>query len=37
MQKSKYKLEKELKRAERQKEWLGKNLSSTRVEKESQK
>jgi len=34
---SKHKLEKELKRAERNKDWLRKNLPNTRVEKENQK
>ena len=37
MQKSNHKLEKELKRAERHKDWLRKNLPNTRVEKENQK
>ena len=37
MQKSKHKLEKELKREERQKEWIGKNLRNTDIEKKNQK
>ena len=37
MRKSKHKLEKELKRAERHKDWLRKNLPYTRVKKENQK
>ena len=37
MRKSKNKLEKELKRAERHKDWIRKNLPNTRVEKENQK
>lgn len=37
MRKSKHKLEKELKRAERHKDWLRKNLPNTRAEKENQK
>ena len=37
MEKSKHKLEKELKRAERQKEWLRKNLPNTKMEKDNQK
>jgi hypothetical protein len=37
MQKSKHKLEKELKRAERHKEWLRKNLPNTKIERENQK
>jgi len=37
MEKSKHKLEKELKRAERHKEWLRKNLPNTKMEKENQK
>ena len=37
MQKSKHKLEKELKRAERHKEWLRKNLPNTKMERENQK
>lgn len=37
MRKSKHKLEKELKRAERHKEWPRKNLPNTRVERENQK
>jgi len=37
MEKSKHKLEKELKRAERHKEWLRKNLPNTHLEKENQK
>lgn len=35
--KSKHKLLKELKRAERHKEWLRKNLPKTKMEKENQK
>jgi len=37
MQKAKHKLEKELKRAERHKEWLRKNLPNTMIERENQK
>ena len=37
MEKSKHKLEKELKRAERHKEWLRRNLRNTRMENENQK
>ena len=37
MRKSKHKLEKELKRAERHKEWLRKNLPNTKMEKDNQK
>ena len=37
MQKSKHKLEKELKRAERHKEWLKKNLPNTAIERKNQK
>ena len=37
MQKSKHKLEKELKRAERHKGWLRKNLQNTKIEREHQK
>ena len=37
MEKSKHKLEKELKRAERHKEWLRKNLPNTKMEKDNQK
>lgn len=37
MEKSKHKLKKELKRAERHKEWLRKNLPNTKIEKETQK
>ena len=37
MEKSKHKLEKELKRAERHKEWLRKNLPKTKMEKDNQK
>ena len=37
MKKSKHKLEKELKKAERHKEWLRKNLPNTRMEKNNQK
>ena len=37
MHKSKHKLEKELKRAERHKEWLRKNLPNTKMERENQK
>jgi hypothetical protein len=37
MQQTKHKLEKELKRAERHKEWLKKNLPNTDIERESQK
>ena len=37
MQQTKHKLEKELKRAERHKEWLKKNLPNTDIERENQK
>jgi len=37
MRKSKHKLKKELKRAERHKEWLRKNLPNTDIEKKNQK
>ncbi len=37
MEKSKHKLKKELKRAERHKEWLKKNLPNTDIEKKNQK
>mgnify|MGYP004084497783 FL=1 len=37
MQKSKLKLEKELKREERHKEWISKNLRSTDIERKNQK
>ena len=37
MEKSKHKLKKELKRAERHKEWLRKNLPNTKMEKNNQK
>lgn len=37
MQKQKHKLEKELKRAERHKDWLRKNLPNTKMERENQK
>jgi len=37
MRKSKHKLKKELKRAERHKDWLRKNLLNTKMEKENQK
>ena len=37
MQKSKHKLEKELKREERHKDWLRKNLPNTDIERENQK
>ena len=37
MENSKHKLEKELKRAERHKEWLYKNLPNTKMERENQK
>ena len=37
MQKSKHKLEKELKRAERHKEWLKKSLPNTDIERKNQK
>ena len=37
MQKSKHKLERELKRAERHKEWLLKNLPNIKMERENQK
>ena len=37
MEKSKHKLKKELKRAERHKDWLRKNLPNTKMEKENQK
>ena len=37
MEKSKHRLEKELKRAERHKEWLRKNLPNTKMERENQK
>ena len=37
MEKSKHKLENELKRAERHKDWLRKNLPNTKMEKENQK
>ena len=37
MQQTKHKLEKELKRAERHKEWLKKNLPNTDIEKKNQK
>ena len=37
MRKSKHKLEKELKRAERHKDWLRKNLPNTKIEKNNQK
>ena len=37
MEKSKHKLEKELKRAERHKVWLKKNLPNTDIEKNNQK
>ena len=35
--KTKHKLQNELKRAERHKEWLRKNLPNTKMEKENQK
>ena len=37
MQKSKHKLEKELKREERHKEWIRKNLPNTDLAKKNQK
>ena len=37
MQQTKHKLEKELKRAERHKEWLKKNFPNTDIERENQK
>ena len=37
MEKSKHKLKKELKRAEKHKDWLRKNLPKTKMEKEIQK
>jgi len=37
MKKSKHKLEKELKRAERHKEWLRRNLPNTTAERKNQK
>jgi len=37
MKKSKHKLQKELKRAQRHKEWLRKNLPDTHIEKNNQK
>ena len=37
MEKSKHTLEKELKTAERHKEWLRKNLPNTNMERENQK
>ena len=37
MRKSKHKLKKELKRAERRKEWLRKNLPNTDIERKNQK
>jgi hypothetical protein len=37
MRKSKHKLSKELKRAERHKEWLRKNLPNTDIAKKNQK
>ena len=37
MEKSKHKLKKELKRAERHKDWLRKNSPNTKMEKENQK
>ena len=37
MQKQKHKLEKEMKRAERHKDWLRKNLPNTKMERENQK
>ena len=37
MQQTKHKLEKELKRAERHKEWLKKNLPNTDIQRENQK
>ena len=37
MENSKHKLEKELKRAVRHKEWLRKNLPNTKMERENQK
>ena len=37
MRKSKHKLKKELKRAERHKEWLKKNLPNTDIEKKNEK
>lgn len=37
MEKSKHKLKKELKRAERHKDWLRKNLPNTKIKKENQK
>ena len=37
MKKSKHKLSKELKRAERHKEWLGKNLPKSKQVRENQK
>jgi hypothetical protein len=37
MQKSKHKLEKELKRAERHKKWLRKNLPNTQIEEQNLK
>ena len=37
MEKSQHKLKKELKRAERHKDWLRKNLPNTKMEKENKK
>ena len=37
MQQTKHKLEKELKRAERHKEWLKKNLPNTDIERKNHK
>ena len=37
MQKSKHKLDKELKREERHKEWISKNLLNTDIERKNQK
>ena len=37
MEKSKHKLKKELKRAERHKDWLRKNLPNTKMEEKNQK
>ena len=37
MRKSKHKLEKELKREERHKKWIRKNLRNTDIEKKNQK
>ena len=37
MKKSKHKLQKELRRAERHKEWLRRHLPNTKLERENQK